>query len=57
VSGVFIGWSLDGKQHSFASSVVDRSGDEIHVTNVDGSNQRQLTDDTVGDTEPAWSRK
>lgn len=54
---MFIGWSPDGKQHSFASSVVDRSGDEIHVTNVDGSNQRQLTDDTVGDTEPAWSRK
>lgn len=46
-------WSPDGQQIAFVSS---RDGDdEIFIINVDGSDLRQLTDDSEKDGSPAWS--
>lgn len=50
-------WSPDGSKIAF---VDDRDGDqnydsEIYVMNADGSDQTQVTDNTVPDSDPAWS--
>jgi len=46
-------WSPDGQQIAFVSL---RDGDdEIFVVNVNGSDLRQLTDNSDSDREPAWS--
>ena len=55
VSVGLIGWSPNGKQITFASNVADGETEEIYVINVDGSNQRQVTDNAFEDSGPAWS--
>jgi WD40 repeat protein len=46
-------WSPDGRQIAFES---DLDGDtEIYVMAADGTNVRQLTDNTIHDEGPAWS--
>ena len=46
-------WSPDGKQIAFVSP---RDGDdEIFVVNVDGSDLRQITDNSEKDASPTWS--
>jgi Tol biopolymer transport system component len=46
-------WSPDGEQIAFES---DQDGDmEIYVMNVDGSDVRQMTDNTIHDEGPVWS--
>jgi dipeptidyl aminopeptidase/acylaminoacyl peptidase len=43
-------WSPDSQKIAFIN------GDKaIHVVNIDGSNQRQLTDNPFGDNSPTWS--
>jgi hypothetical protein len=46
-------WSPDGRQIAFESN---QDGDmEVYVMNADGTNGRQLTDNTIHDEGPAWS--
>ena len=46
-------WSPDGWQIAFYS---DRDGNsEIYVMDIDGTNQRRLTNNTAEDRSPAWS--
>ncbi|TYP95302.1 protein of unknown function (DUF5050) [Fodinibius salinus] len=56
ISDVNIGlgsWSPDESQIAFSS---DRDGDyELYITDADGSNINQLTDNTYGDDSPDWS--
>jgi TolB protein len=42
-------WSPDGKRLAFSS------GGDVHVTNVDGTGLRNLTDHPKQDVRPAWS--
>jgi Tol biopolymer transport system component len=46
-------WSPDGAKLAFARS--GGSSQEIFVMNADGTNQVQLTNDAVADSDPAWS--
>jgi len=46
-------WSPDGKQVAFVS--LQDGDDEIFVVNVDGSDLRQLTNNSDKDEMPAWS--
>jgi TolB protein len=54
VAGEIFDWSTEGKL--LLVSAPDAENDsEIYVLNQDGSEMRQLTDNAVADTAPAWS--
>jgi Tol biopolymer transport system component len=50
-------WSPDGTKMAFRRDRVDSTTDdtEISIMNADGSNQRNLTNNTANDLGPAWS--
>lgn len=51
-----VAWSPDGQRLAFsADRFEDRHGFAIFSVNVDGSDQRQLTDGFSHDVEPSWS--
>jgi WD40-like Beta Propeller Repeat len=53
VAGQRPNWSPDGSKIAF--SRIGALSKEIFVVNAAGTNEAQLTNDTVSDTDPAWS--
>lgn len=51
---IFAGWSPDGKQIAFLSTR-DGSSFDVYVVNVDGSQERNLSNSPTEDRDPVWS--
>lgn len=49
-----LSWSPDGAQIAYHSHAEDDRNAEIYLVNVDGTNDRQVTDNEYADRSPAW---